>query len=216
MDYKVFQIGFNRSGTTSFHHLFKGSGYKSIHYCRGLLAMKVKSNVLRKANNTAYAKRIKLLDGLDDFDFYSDMEYVYSELKNNKNPFYAYTYFRELYYDYPDAKFIFNFRPDEDWVKSRINYSERYAKEFKELTGIKHDEDMIELWKQHYYDHIDNVLEFFKDKPNKLLIFDLSKDEPSKIINFFSDLKLDITKWAKHNTSKNGNTHKPTTKRSKG
>ena len=150
---------------------------------------------------------------MDDFDFYSDMEYVYSDIKNNKNPFFAYTYFKELYNDYPNAKFVFNFRPVDDWVKSRINYSDKYAKEFKINTGIKHDEDMIELWKEHYYHHIDNVLEFFKDKPNKLLIFDISKDNPSKIIEFFSDLKLDINKWAKHNKSKNGNTHEPTATR---
>jgi len=217
-NYKVFQIGFNRCGTTSLHELFKGSGYRSVHYAKGWLAYKMKDNLLKRINSTAFPVNHKILDEVEQFTFYSDMENVYS---NTDTPIYAYMYFKELYYDYPNAKFIFNYRPFYDWVNSRLNFSDKYKLKFLKNTNIcsdmpetfvsnnersywdmKINDDIYESWKWHYDTHMANVFDFFKDKPNKLLIYDISKDSSDKIFDFFADLELDKTKWMQHNTSK--------------
>jgi hypothetical protein len=220
IEYKVFQIGFNRCGTTSLYELFKGSGYKSVHYGKGWLARKMKDNIIKKIDSTAYPETHKVLDGVDQFTFYSDMESVY-----DFKPVFAYVFFKELYYDYPNAKFILNYRPFYDWVNSRLNFSDKYKARFLKNTGIldiapketlsaedrtfwdsKINENLFDNWQHHYNSHIANVLDFFKDKPDRLLVYDLSKDSSDKIFNFFSDLDLDRNLWGQHNKSKNGNT----------
>ena len=40
-----------------------------------------------------------------------------------------------------------------------------------------------------------NVKNYFKDRPHDLLIYDISKDEPQKILDFFPELNLDISHW---------------------
>ena len=42
----VFIVGFNKTGTTSFHRLFLDNGYASIHFDRGRLARKMIQNSL--------------------------------------------------------------------------------------------------------------------------------------------------------------------------
>jgi hypothetical protein len=200
---KVFQIGFNRSGTTSLYNLFKNCGYKSVHYEKGKIALTIKNNIMKRLLNTNNAKEVKILEGMEDFVFYSDMEFLNTPIRNKKHPFYAYTYFKDLYQDYPNSKFIFNYRPFDEWVNSRISFKEFYVKDFKRNTDLTEEEDIINLWKEHYENHTKNVIEFFKDKPDKLLTFDISKDDPKKIIEFFTELKLDINNWGKYNANKN-------------
>ena len=43
--------------------------------------------------------------------------------------------------------------------------------------------------------NIADVNNFFCDKPNRLLVFDISKDKPEKIMSFFSDIKFNINDW---------------------
>ena len=47
----------------------------------------------------------------------------------------------------------------------------------------------------HFHKHTEDVKHFFEDNPDRLLVYDISKDGPDNIINFFSDLNLDISKW---------------------
>jgi hypothetical protein len=139
----------------------------------------MKDNLLKRINSTAFPVNHKILDEVEQFTFYSDMENVYS---NTDTPIYAYMYFKELYYDYPNAKFIFNYRPFYDWVNSRLNFSDKYKLKFLKNTNIcsdmpetfvsnnersywdmKINDDIYESWKWHYDTHMANVFDFFKD-----------------------------------------------------
>ena len=64
---KVFQVGFGKCGTSSLHQFFLNSGYRSIHWGGGELAKSISRNV----NNRNY-----ILDGLDDYDFYTDTKEI--------------------------------------------------------------------------------------------------------------------------------------------
>ena len=63
-----------------------------------------------------------------------------------------------------------------------------------EVLNMTRDQ-VVDSWSNHFHNHISDVNNFFSDKPDKLLIFDISKDRPEKIMSFFSDIKFNIDEW---------------------
>jgi len=123
--------------------------------------------------------------------------------KDNLTPIYAFENFRELDKQYPGSKFILNTRNVEDWINSRIRFLERgyfYCKHGDKFHNSQ--EALNQCWREHWDEHTSNVREYFSNRPKDLLEFDLDKDGPEKIADFFSDLNLDISKWGHHNKSK--------------
>ena len=64
---KIFLIGFNKCGTTSFHNYFKANQISSIHWRANTLALALKSN-LKKKKITEWDR---LVDSLYRYDLYS-------------------------------------------------------------------------------------------------------------------------------------------------
>jgi len=188
--YKVFQVGFNKCGTRSLCQLFKQSGYDSVHYQKGRLAKKILQNFLRSRD---------ILSGINKHTFYSDLECAYG---SRGVPIYAYLLYKEIYYQYPNSKFILNVRPIDDWIRSRLRHSNRkYVRFCKKRLKLNKGE-VVEEWKNHFHKHIEDVIGFFIDKPDRLLVYDISTDNPDKIINFFPELNLDISKWGHYGKTK--------------
>jgi hypothetical protein len=160
---KIFQIGFNRCGTSSLYDYFRKNNYKSIHWDKGNLAKMMINN---------YNKNKKLLNGIDDYDFYSDMEFI-----SNNEIIEAYKFYELLDNQYPNSLFILNKRNKDRWLESRLqhpngtsNYILRYSK-FYSLTK----EQVIELWRNDWDSHHKNVKEYFKEK-NNFLEFNIESD----------------------------------------
>lgn len=172
---KIFVIGFNKTGTSTLCNYFYRNNIQSIHWDDGKIAEKMKDN---------YKKGLKILSGYEDFIFFSDMEdYI------NLN--YAHkTYFKELDKDYPDSKFILNIRNVDNWIRSRNNHwNGEYTNYICNKLNLT-KEELNKKWKKEFYEHKKNVIDYFADKPGKLLIFDIEKDKPEKINDFFPELKL--------------------------
>ena len=56
------------------------------------------------------------------------------------------------------------------------------------------------IWKNIFFDHVNDVIKYFKNENTKLLIYDIEKDQPKKIVDFFkNDFKLDEKHWGVHN-----------------
>ena len=160
---KIFQIGFNKCGTSSLYHFFKGNGIASVH-----------------------------LDGFDDdSDDYFPCVHAYIN------------YFTELDKQYPNSKFILNRRNLIKWIKSRQSHVFGSGRTY--LGSYMHhmkmtEEEVLTLWENQWNAHISNVLEYFKDRPNDLLVFNIEEDDATKIKDFFSeDLDLDVSHWKQHN-----------------
>lgn len=177
---KIFIIGFNKTGTRSLHHYFEYNSIPSIHWDDGKLAKKIKYN---------HENNIKILTGYEKYIVFSDMEDI-----DNLN--YAHVdYFREFDKMYPKSKFILNIRDVENWIKSRNNHR-NYTKQIYQKLNITKKE-LNQIWEKDYYNHKNNVINYFSDKPNKLLIFDIEKDSIQKINDFFPELQLN-TRHYKH------------------
>lgn len=210
---RIFQIGFNRCGTTTLIRFFQANNLKCLHWGRGSIAAGIEASRLEGK---------PLLSYIDGYFAYGDMEFVevkseskkifkkkpfrrlYKNLrKENLNPIYAFENFRELDKQYPGSKFILNTRNVEDWINSRIRFLERgyfYCKHGERFHNTQ--EALNQCWREHWDEHTSNVREYFTNRPEDLLEFDLDKDGPEKIADFFSDLDLDISKWGHHNESK--------------
>ena len=174
---KIFIIGFNKTGTRTLDNYFSENLIPSIHWDNGRLAKQIKYN---------YENGIKILTGYEKYIVFSDME-------DYKNLNYAHVdYFREFDKMYPESKFILNIRDVEKWIKSRNNHGTYTKVLCKKLNVTK--EVLNQKWRDDYYNHKKSVINYFSDKPNKLLIFDIEKDSIQKLNDFFPELQLN----AKH------------------
>jgi hypothetical protein len=174
---KIFQIGFNRCGTRSLCSFFEQNDLKSIHFDKGNIAKTIYKN--SRINKP-------LLSEYEDYDFISDMEFVSNEMIIP-----GYKYFIKLNEQY-DSVFILNIRNINDWINSRLKHSSgsyliRYMNNLN-----KNKQEVIEYWKEDWYNHINALKNYFKDKDN-LLIFDIVNDKGVKIKDFLYKHNINIT-----------------------
>lgn len=166
---KIFQIGFNKCGTTSLHNFFLSNNLKSIHWDRSRLAKKINHN---------YNNNLPLLKGYEQYNCFTDMESL------NDNIFIYLSLYKELDKQYPNSKFILNIRNKENWINSRIKHR-NYLKIYQKITGLT-KEGVITHWNQIWDEHINNVQEYFTNRKLDLLVFDIENDSPDKLIDFMS------------------------------
>lgn len=102
--------------------------------------------------------------------------------------------YKEIYEEYPTAKFILTVRPIEKWKKSFLTHYARsmHATSFEHLKKIITEQDSVRFGQRYvdihqelYFQYADlleayqayerGVLEFFKGKENQLLVLDVSQ-----------------------------------------
>ena len=111
---KIFQIGFNKCGTTSLYYFFLLNGIDSVHWKTRI--GKNRENICITAVKNLCSQK-KIFEDLD-YVFYSDMEYV-----SSKQIIYLYEYFNIIHDHYPNSKFILNTRNIDEWINSRLNHN---------------------------------------------------------------------------------------------
>ena len=165
---KVFVIGHHKIATRSIDRLFKIEGYKTIHHHKGQIAATMDKN-LRLSK--------PLLKGIEDYDVYSDMEY----LKKNGDFFYGYRLFPTLDLQYPGSLFIYNYRSIDSWLKSQISHKSKSSglyirrirrglrKTTPELKKVK-NKDVVNMWRQMWMQHETEIDRYFAGKSNLLRV----------------------------------------------
>lgn len=180
---KIFQIGFNKCGTTSLHEMFIESGLNSIHWGGGNIAKKIYSNI--KQNK-------QLLDGVDQYDCYTDIE----DVDTNSFPFIQ--NYELLDKMYPNSIFILNTRPLDNWIRSILNHqSGLYANTFKKVLGVKTDEELVRIWSDQWIDHHNKVIEYFKDR-NNFIQFNI-ETEGERLKEFLWGWSIPVKKFPNSN-----------------
>ena len=190
---KIFQIGFNKCGTTSMYEYFLENNINSIHWRdenNVYIANKMYNNIKKQSH---------ILKGLDGrFVFFSDME-RFIKINNELKMYHGYTHFKILHEQYPGSKFIFNTRNVEDWLLSRIKHEDgRYLKKWCKNYN-KNEQQIINMWREHFYEHTNDVTSFFEDKQDVFLNFKLGESSHKELYKFlYKDVKLDINITLKH------------------
>ena len=182
----VFQIGFNKCGTRSLYNLFSESKIPSLHWHNdhGKLPKLMLHNF--------FAGRPLIPLNYEEYVFFSDLEDVYH---NKYLANHSYYFYQHLYNQYPNSKFILNIRPLDDWLNSRLRHDDgKYLKQYMQTLSLNKSE-VIDYWVDHFNNHIQSVKDFFLDKPNKLIIFNIATDKVDKLIKFFPDFNLRCENW---------------------
>ena len=181
MNTKIFQIGFNKCGTLSIHDFLIENGIRSVHYLKGDLANTIFDN---------HKNGIDLLSGLDEFDAFSDME----SLTADGFQYVSFDLFKALHQSYPDAVFILNTRPVNDWIQSRLrhgggSYLDRYR-----CILDKPKADIVDVWRKQYHEHVANVLHYFSAYPEAHFIhLDLSTCDSDELGVFLQQAGVKLT-----------------------
>ena len=169
MDYEfVFNIGLNRSGTTSLTKALNILEIPTVHFSiDGSTWSKDRSAEIERLMMVNKSKGNKFLHGLDDkYRGFSD--------------FNGEIYFKTLYKQYPNSKFIFTLRPVEDWIKSVVNMERHQRPQSYSTTTLEHTKLKEKV--QHYFSTKNKISEFFKDKPGCLLQMDIPSGDGWEVL----------------------------------
>jgi hypothetical protein len=154
MKHKVFCIGFHKTGTTSLELALKKLGYR----VTGSFGTK-DPDIASKVHAMAYAM-------VDQFDAFED------------NPWPV--LYQELDQRYPGSRFVLTRRPAEGWIQSQLR---DFASTETPMRRWIYGEDAgcpagnEDIYIARYERHNREVLEYFGDRPEDLLIFDLPKGD---------------------------------------
>jgi|SaaInlStandDraft_3_1057020.scaffolds.fasta_scaffold09126_2 hypothetical protein len=194
---KIFGIGFHRTGTSSLHDIFTNCGLNSSHtgiyfkFCN-------KYNFDKDFMN----EHDCYFDGFENIHTYTPTvrgyegnicpvkKKIYSNVQLPQNEL-MFPDCKMLLKNYPESVFIFHDRSLKNWFKSRVNIGEYFKVHWNDRTF---DETFLATWFKSYIDHKTYVINFFKDKPEKLLIINVcdNSDEINmlKLRNFFPTLSF--------------------------
>ncbi len=191
---KVFCIGQNKTGTTSVEHVLKNLGYKMGDQAKAELLI----HDWAKRDFKKIVKFCHSADAFQDIPFSNDFT------------------FEILDYAFPGSKFILTVRDStEEWFNSLKRFHAKLigkerlptAEDLKEYTyrykgwmwenmQLKYGIDEISLYDhdiytEQYEKHNQRVIEYFKYRPDDLLVLNLSDDDAIKRLYAFLGFKYD-------------------------
>jgi hypothetical protein len=176
---KVFGIGLHRTGTTSLRHAFNQLGYDTTPPWRWT------GRYNHTLNHEDVAK-----DALHLAERYDAGGYM---------PFSP--SYKELYQQYPDAKFILTVRNEKKWLKSMFNFFGYYNwPEIRYPLGADCKQENAKILTDAFMAHNKEVWEFFADKPGSLLEMDISRGDGWKELCTFLDKEVPNGPFPKDNS----------------
>ena len=178
---KIFGVGTLKTGTTSLGSALEILGFKHTHDNREYLLKQVKSGNLSKIFHWA-----------DRHDSFEDWPWplIYQELDTR----------------YPDSRFILTTRAnEEDWLRSIVRHSEKFGPSLgrRLFFGHKMPHQNEAEYIARYRQHNQQVRDFFKDKPGKLLEVCWEKGHGWKELCSFLGISVPAVPFPKVNTAAN-------------
>lgn len=195
---KLFFIGFNKTGTKTLHNFFRDNGYLSVH-SSSYMAQRLGLPPIAKLMQQNRDKGLPLLTGLDQYDVHSDMIHLTESELIEANGL-----FRELDAENPGAFFVFNDRPVEKWIRSRLSHEGgprgSFVGRYASAMGIA-VEDAPERWRAHYARHKAEVMDYFAGN-KRFMVFDIESGDPAQLVHFLAGaFQLDPGKWSHHGSA---------------
>ncbi|WP_143556263.1 sulfotransferase [Solemya velum gill symbiont] len=190
---KIFIIGFNKCGTKTINRFFRRNGILSAHHGYHHFLRRTSYNIAARMKKNLEAG-LPILSDMSRYEAFSDLIHL-----TDKEVIEANEYFKELNSEYPDAYFIFNDRPVDAWIKSRLNHEGGPGGSFKgryrSFTGMT-EAEVTALWKQQYETQKAAVLDYFSGN-DRFIYFDITRDGPEELSEALSDdYKLNPAKWS--------------------
>ena len=169
---KVFQIGFNKCGTSSIYSRLEALGFLATH-------IKTRDGrYIASVMQDNLDLRQHILTGLEPYDAFTDLEDVREDAFIE-----GYKFYPHIIEQVPDAWFILNLRDRERWVRSRLDHNDgAYAAALLKLSGLPSLEALAEDWRQDWESHAKQVKATIPAE--RLLVYDIEVDNPTNIDRF--------------------------------
>jgi hypothetical protein len=149
---KVFCIGFHKTGTTSLNVALNTLGYR-VTGPNGVNDPDIAKNVLRMAD---------------------DLVKRYAAFQDNPWPI----IYKELDARHPGSKFILTLRNADGWIKSQVRHFGRQETEMRKwIYGVGCPEGNEATYLEVYDRHNSEVLDYFKNRSQDLLVMDLANGD---------------------------------------
>lgn len=149
MAQKIFCIGFHKTGTTSLAYALEMLGYR-VTGPNGVNDPDIGRNAMKMAR-----KLVRKYDAFQD------------------NPWPV--LYQEMDAEYPGSKFILTVRDPESWIRSQTgHFREKETPMRKWIYGAGSPVGNEDIYVERYLDHYREVEEYFRDRPDDLLIMDLA------------------------------------------
>lgn len=162
---KVFGIGFHKTGTKTLRKSLEILGYNVCGYQPGLI------NHLRKDNWEP------VLDMVQNFEAFED------------NPWPL--LYERLDQEFPNSRFILTIRDNERWLRSAVNQLGTVPRKTEKwIYGQSFPGGYEEIYMERYIRHNREVIEYFKDRPNDLLIVNWEEGSDWKPLCSFLNQKI--------------------------
>jgi hypothetical protein len=187
---QIFLIGFNKCGTSTFHHFFSANGVSSVHHHFGDSPRDRSRNLAFRLLQNINVGRPPL-HNLDLWTAYSDLSYATPQICIEGCRF-----FRELHSHYPDAYFVLNTRPVEKWIQSRMNHANgTLARRW--MSAYQCDRPTLAaLWRQQFEKHHEEVTAHWASGDPRFMVYNLETSHPQQLVTFLaSDFSLNAAKW---------------------
>jgi hypothetical protein len=152
MKTKVFCIGFHKTGTTSLAKALETLGYR-VTGPNGVFDPDIEKNVFPMAYRL-----------VDEYDAFQD------------NPWPV--IYKELDVKFPNSKFILMLRDSDSWIRSQVkHFGHKETPMRKWIYGVGCPEGNEDIYVKRFEDHTKEVENYFKGRPQDLLIMDLAKGD---------------------------------------
>ena len=152
MKAKVFCIGFHKTGTTSLAVALKELGYR-VTGPNGVDDRNISNNVMPMVYDLA-----------EKFDAFQD------------NPWPI--VYKEMDAKFPGSKFILLLRSSESWIKSQVSHFGKHETPMRRwIYGVGCPEGNEDIYIKRFESHTNEVMEYFKDRPQDFLVMDLAKGD---------------------------------------
>lgn len=173
---RVILIGFNKCGTSSLTDLFRSCGHSAAHWRTSggqYLAPIIFAN--------QHLGR-PLLSGLTSYSVLSDLFYLDEHVYLEAN-----TLFAQMAVQYPAARFLLNTRGREAWLASRMAHitpstGPMIARACAFFGQTK--AEVGDIWRSQWDRHHAEVQAYFASCPDRLLVYDIDHDTPSRIADW--------------------------------
>jgi hypothetical protein len=173
---KVFGIGFHKTATTSLANALYVLGYNVTGYF-GTHDPDISKHVYEQAYSLA-----------DRFDAAQDIPWP--------------ILYKELDQRYPGSKFILTIRPDEKWIASVVkHFKDKYIPAHEWIYGVRIARGNEDVYLQRYREHNREVREYFKDRPNDLLVMDITAGDRWNKLCPFLGLEIPPVEFPLQNTA---------------
>lgn len=176
---KVFCIGYHKTGTSTLSKALRILGY-SVTGPNGNRDPDIQNNLY----SLVYA-----------------LSYQYDAFQDNPWPL----VYREMDRLHPGCKFILSVRDTNEWIESQVRYFGCKTTPMREMIyGRGCPAGNEELYIETYEQHNKNVKDYFKNRPNDLLVIDVTKNDAwDELCNFLDEPKPNTT-FPHANSAKRG------------